>query len=283
MKDIDAKDKNGDAALHRAAGEGRAKQTAALLKKGANPGLFGRYGDTPLHRAAYYGHRETAAELIKAGADPNIKTARGNTALRLAIYAQNAAIAADLARAGAIDEGPDEPDRETRELPPEAAYWLSGGEGETESPPQKLSAPRKTKKTPPEKSARKTRRRPRTNEIRRLTPKNYPRPFVGISGKEDIGLPQRKNGSYSVVIVTDALKRAVNKFGTDAVVEDLTRGLQNPQNWKKGAKGFKIFSSSGKGAYIIDEAPEGGRLIINDIRGGRCLAANKKARKNRGD
>ncbi len=67
--DVDAKDRQGRSALHRAVEAGDFLAAAALLNEGANPNLADRTGRTPLHYAVLVGSADMVAMLLAAGAD----------------------------------------------------------------------------------------------------------------------------------------------------------------------------------------------------------------------
>ena len=54
--DLDARNKDGCAALHVAAENGDETTTRALLEHGASAGVIGLFGLTPAHVASYCGH-----------------------------------------------------------------------------------------------------------------------------------------------------------------------------------------------------------------------------------
>jgi ankyrin repeat protein len=90
--DIDAQDKNGAAALHRAVRHRCAAAVGALLELGANPLLKNKPGSTPFHLAvqntgasgsgdpaAVAAQREIIREFLARGISARIKNDRGHT------------------------------------------------------------------------------------------------------------------------------------------------------------------------------------------------------------
>lgn len=74
--DVNARDKDGDTALHVAARSGKPGAVEALLAAGADVNAKGQYGRTPLHEAARISDANTAAvqALLAHGADVNART-----------------------------------------------------------------------------------------------------------------------------------------------------------------------------------------------------------------
>ena len=85
---IDARDENGDTALHKAAGGDWSNPTAVrlLLEFGAQPELINDAGDTPLHLAACQGSLSSVTALLAAGADPLHRDRQGETSITLAFH-----------------------------------------------------------------------------------------------------------------------------------------------------------------------------------------------------
>jgi len=71
--DVNAKDKDGNTALHVAAGNGHAEIVELLIAKGADVNAQGYFGRTPLHRASAADHKKIAELLIASGAEVNAK------------------------------------------------------------------------------------------------------------------------------------------------------------------------------------------------------------------
>ncbi len=65
--DVDAKDKNGETALHWAACDGRVDVAKILIEKGADVDAKSNFNETSLHKAAFYGHVEVVKFLIENG------------------------------------------------------------------------------------------------------------------------------------------------------------------------------------------------------------------------
>ncbi|KAK1272576.1 hypothetical protein QJS04_geneDACA013262 [Acorus gramineus] len=91
--DIDAADKDGYTALHRAVIGKKEAVISHLLRKGANPHVRDRDGATPLHSAVQVGAMQTVKLLIKYKVDVNIADDEGWTPLHVAIQSRNRDIA----------------------------------------------------------------------------------------------------------------------------------------------------------------------------------------------
>ena len=79
--DINAKNKDGNTALHRVSERGHAKMVEALIKAGADINAKNKDGNTALHWVSECGHADVVKLLINAGADINAKNKDGDTAL----------------------------------------------------------------------------------------------------------------------------------------------------------------------------------------------------------
>jgi ankyrin repeat protein len=80
--DVNAKDKDGVAALHYAAGRGELSMMKVLIKNGANVNIKNNYiGNTPLHYAVGKGNIEIFKCLINNNANINVKNKNGSTIL----------------------------------------------------------------------------------------------------------------------------------------------------------------------------------------------------------
>lgn len=78
--DVNARDGDGDTALHGAARGGNVEITRLLLDKGANPNARNSQGGTPLMWAAVYGHEDAAELLLSRDADVSLRDNEGITA-----------------------------------------------------------------------------------------------------------------------------------------------------------------------------------------------------------
>ena len=82
--DIEAKDNEGNTALHRAVIEGKAGYIPFLLTAGADIMVVDNNGFSALHLAAFWRREESIQVLLAAGADPKVKDKSGKTPLDLA-------------------------------------------------------------------------------------------------------------------------------------------------------------------------------------------------------
>ena len=87
--DINAKDKDGNTALHIAVAQGNKKEVEVLLSKGADVNAKDKLGNMPLHRALARRSREIIELLLSRGAHVNAKDQNNNTALHRAVVAAN--------------------------------------------------------------------------------------------------------------------------------------------------------------------------------------------------
>lgn len=90
--DINARNENGETALHVAAGNNHADMVMLLLQKGADVNACDNLGNTPLHKAAKYpnleyGKRQVIIQLDIARAKKNAKNNNGETPLHVAAAA----------------------------------------------------------------------------------------------------------------------------------------------------------------------------------------------------
>jgi len=99
--DINAKDKNGETALHRAANKGYSQVVELLIANGADVNVRSNWGGTPLYEAAIEGRKEVAELLISAGADVNAKDEECYTPLHGAGYGGSGPVAEILIANGA--------------------------------------------------------------------------------------------------------------------------------------------------------------------------------------
>jgi len=79
--DVNVKNEDGWAPLHRAARSGHKEIVGLLVAGGADVNSKNKHGGTPLRYAAFQGHKETAELLIAKGADVNAKDEDGETPL----------------------------------------------------------------------------------------------------------------------------------------------------------------------------------------------------------
>ncbi|KAI1748987.1 ankyrin repeat-containing domain protein [Xylaria castorea] len=84
--DVNARDQNGDTALHLAAGRGLLSVMELLISRGADCNAHGKNGGTPLHRAIIMGGKAAVQTLLKKGADINAKDNEDTTPLWRASY-----------------------------------------------------------------------------------------------------------------------------------------------------------------------------------------------------
>ena len=82
--DVNATDKYGRTALHKAAAKGYKDIANLLINKKARLEATGKYGRTALHEAVKSGHVEIVKLLLAKGADVNVTNEYGNTALHRA-------------------------------------------------------------------------------------------------------------------------------------------------------------------------------------------------------
>ena len=87
--DVNAKDKDGNTALHFAAEKGALGVFITLLENNDSVNAINKVGMTPLLYAAYYGNKDGAELLLKAGADINAKSKGGLTVLHWLAYKDN--------------------------------------------------------------------------------------------------------------------------------------------------------------------------------------------------
>ncbi|XP_010272028.1 PREDICTED: ankyrin repeat domain-containing protein EMB506, chloroplastic isoform X2 [Nelumbo nucifera] len=86
--DIDAVDRDGFTALHKAVIGKKEVVISHLLRKGANPHIRDRNGATPLHYAVQVGAMQTVKLLIKYKVDVNVADNEGWTPLHVAIQSR---------------------------------------------------------------------------------------------------------------------------------------------------------------------------------------------------
>ena len=83
--DIEARDRDGDTALHMAAIQAGPAVIAALIAGGADPNARSTEGQTPLFHAAEHGNLQAVKALLAAGADVNARNKDSHTPLFYAI------------------------------------------------------------------------------------------------------------------------------------------------------------------------------------------------------
>lgn len=105
-RDLDAADRAGATALHRAAGPGHVAAVDALLAAGAKPNPRDRAGNTPLHLAAEEGRLEVVQRLLEHGANPRIRNGEGKDATAVVADGAVRARVAALVRSAAAAAGP---------------------------------------------------------------------------------------------------------------------------------------------------------------------------------
>ena len=81
---VDARDPQGQTALHRAASRGQLPAVDLLVQRRAAINAVDTAGTTPLHLAAKEGHARVAARLLEAGANVRLAAKNGATALDVA-------------------------------------------------------------------------------------------------------------------------------------------------------------------------------------------------------
>ncbi|MGC4017339.1 MAG: ankyrin repeat domain-containing protein [Luteolibacter sp.] len=94
---IDAKNAEGNSALHVAAAAGAQKAAKFLLDRKVPVDVTGAGGRTPLMEAVRAGQRDMVRWLLRQGADPKAKDAEGYKALMLAVKEGRAEVISDLA------------------------------------------------------------------------------------------------------------------------------------------------------------------------------------------
>jgi ankyrin repeat protein len=98
---INAKDSNGETALHKAIRQGNIDIAKMLIELGADVNIAGINGETALHKAIRQGNIDIAKMLIVANADINAKDSSNETALYKANRQSNTDIAKMLIELGA--------------------------------------------------------------------------------------------------------------------------------------------------------------------------------------
>lgn len=73
--DINAQNIVGDAPLHKAALNGRARSADFLIRAGANVNIRNEFAQTPLHAACVSGNIEVVQRLVQGGADTSAQDA----------------------------------------------------------------------------------------------------------------------------------------------------------------------------------------------------------------
>lgn len=87
--DVNAVNKSGQTALHKAVEKGNKEAVQELLKNGANINARDKKGQTALHNAVKNGNKDIVKLLVDKGADLNITDIYGYTPLQYAVKAQN--------------------------------------------------------------------------------------------------------------------------------------------------------------------------------------------------
>src|SRR6185503_14108371 len=100
-ENVDARDANGDTALHRAVETGMRRLTQALLAAGADPQARTRNGETALHLAALHPEPDFADLLLAAAADARAQNADGESPLHWAALSGHIVVAQHLLARGA--------------------------------------------------------------------------------------------------------------------------------------------------------------------------------------
>ena len=99
--DLDARDANGDTALHRAVETGMPRLTQSLLAAGADPQARTKNGETALHLAALHVEPEFTDLLLAARADPKLQNADGESPLHWAALTGHIVVVQRLLARGA--------------------------------------------------------------------------------------------------------------------------------------------------------------------------------------
>ena len=107
--DTNARDEDGNTALHLAVGNGHAQAVTALLNAGADTNARDKDGNTALHLAVGNGHAQAVTALLNADADPDARTKKGLTPLHFAAeHNDNPALVTALLKAKADANAQDE-------------------------------------------------------------------------------------------------------------------------------------------------------------------------------
>ena len=112
--DVDAKDKDGETALHWAACSGKVDIATFLIENGADVDAKSNYGKTALHWAAFFGHVDVAKILIENGVNVNVKNKNNDTAVEVAIRYGHHQIAELIENSKKICSNNIEPKKETK-------------------------------------------------------------------------------------------------------------------------------------------------------------------------
>jgi ankyrin repeat protein len=99
--DVQAKDANGDTALHRAVEIGMPRLVQSLLAAGADPQARTRNGETALHLATLHPEPRFADLLLAAKADPRAQNADGESPLHWAALSGHIVVVQRLLAGGA--------------------------------------------------------------------------------------------------------------------------------------------------------------------------------------
>ncbi|MEJ2174316.1 MAG: ankyrin repeat domain-containing protein [bacterium] len=86
---VNARDANGEAPLHRAVERGMPRLSKLLIDAGANVRARSKHGETPLHLAALHADPILAELLLAAGADANARNDAGESVLYWAALTGN--------------------------------------------------------------------------------------------------------------------------------------------------------------------------------------------------
>lgn len=100
FQQINEKDTDGCAVLHRAAQVSEPETVELLIKKGANVNERNNRNETPLHLAAFLGRRKNVRALIKNGAEVNARSNNKAVPLHLASLAGRIRTIEELINAG---------------------------------------------------------------------------------------------------------------------------------------------------------------------------------------